>query len=163
MRLPVISEYASAESLSSLLVNHLTSRDVSDVMINGEFYLAKGEVMTMAEEEIVAGFRATHAMFFGSDAKKPPQPPRLEVDVAVPPPTLKILPFTNVGRASRPPNEGFESGFRIAEKPRTVIERKPDTINAQPPAVATPPKDAPRTKQNPSKESWLTFGEDEDF
>jgi len=66
MRLPVISEYTSAESLSSLLVNHLTSRDVSDVMINGEFYLAKGEVMTMAEEEIVAGFRATHAMSSGA-------------------------------------------------------------------------------------------------
>jgi hypothetical protein len=163
MRLPVISEYVNAELLSSLLINHLTSREVSDVMINGEFYIAKGEVMTMAEEEIVAGFRATHAKFFGNDAKSTLQPPRSEFDVAVTRPAPKILPFTNVGRASQLPDEGFESGFRVAERPPTVIRIETDKINVKPPAIATLPKDAARSKQEPSNEAWLTFGEDEDF
>lgn len=163
MRLPVISEYASVEFLCSLLINHLTSRDISDVMINGEFYLAQGEVMTMAEEEIVAGFRATHEKFFGNDAKKAQMPSRLEFVAAVTRSAPKILPFTNIGRSSQLPDEGFESGFRVTETPPTVIEMKPDKINTQPPAMVTPPKDAPRTKQDQSKEAWLTFGEDEDF
>jgi hypothetical protein len=163
MRLPVISAYANAELLSSLLINHLTSREVSDVMINGEFYIAKGEVMTMAEEEIVAGFRATHTKFFGNDAKKTLLLPLSEFDVAIPRSAPKILPFTNVGRSSQLPEEGFELGFRVAEEPPTVIEMKPDKINTQPPAMVPPPKNATRTKQDQSKEPWLTFGEDEDF
>jgi hypothetical protein len=40
---------------------------------------------------------------------------------------------------------------------------EPDKINIQPPAIASFPKDAARTKQDQSKEAWLTFGEDEDF
>jgi len=163
MRLPVFAKNASAEFLSSLLINYLTSRDILDVMINGEFYIAKGEVMTMAEEEIVAGFQTTHAKFFGNDAKSTLQPLRSEFDVAVTRPAPKILPFTNVGRASQLPDEGFESGFRVAEKPPTVIKMEPDKISIQPLAIATSPKDAARGKPDPPKEPRLTFGEDEDF
>lgn len=163
MWLPVVSQYADAELLSSLLVNHLTSRDISDVMINGEFYIARGEVMTMAEEEIVEGFRATHSKFFPNDANETLLPPLTEFDAASARPVPKILPFVNIGRMSQLPEEGFESGFRVAKKPPTVIEMKPDNVSTPPPALAAPQKDAPRTKQESSKETWMTFGEDEDF
>lgn len=163
IRLPVVSEYANAESLSSLLVNHLTSRDVTDVMINGEFYVAKGQVMTMAEEEIVEGFRATHVRFFQGDARQNMLSTPLEFDPSIARSDLKILPFTTSNRGSQQPDEGFESGFRVAELPPSVIQMKPDNINTQPPITVIPPKDIPRAKQEPSKDVWLTFGEEEDF
>jgi hypothetical protein len=164
MRLPIIPEFAEAESLSSLLINHLTSRDVSEVMIDGEFYLAKREVMTMAEEEIIEGFRSTYSKFYQEDARKVSLPPISEREGAVPRPVPKILPFTPAGRTSQPPEEGFESGFRVVEKPPTLFEMKPTVINTSPPPTASSSQeDTPRPKQEPSKETWLTFGEEEEF
>lgn len=164
MLLPVMPEYVDAGLLSSLLVHHLSSRDVSDVMINGEFYIAKGEVMTMAEEEIVEGFRATSSKFFPRDVNGTMPASWSEFDVASARPVSKILPFVRAGRASQLPDEGFESGFRVAKKPSTVLDIRPDTINTPPAGAAILPTEAPaRTKQEPSKETWLTFGEDEDF
>lgn len=164
MRLPIIPEFAEAESLSSLLINHLTSRDVSEVMIDGEFYLAKREVMTMAEEEIIEGFRSTYSKFYQEDARKVSLPPISEREGAVPRPVPKILPFTPAGRTSQPPEEGFESGFRVVKKLPTLFEMKPTVINTSPPPTASSSQeDTPRPKQEPSKETWLTFGEEEEF
>ncbi len=162
MRVPAIPEYADAEFLSSLLINHLTSRDVSDVMIDGEFYVAQGEVMTMAEEEIVQGFRATYAKFYQDEASMALLPAPVQPDSSTPRHTPKILPFTSVGRTSQLPEEGFESGFRVAGKPPAVLDLKPANINMEPPPEAPQPKsEAPPSK--PHKGSWLTFGENEDF
>jgi cytosine/adenosine deaminase-related metal-dependent hydrolase len=165
MRLPVISEFADAESLASLLVNHLHTRDVTDVMIDGEFYVAQGHVMTMAEEEVVDGFRRTYAKYYEDEAKKIPPPPLPAIEE---PPTRakhKVLPFVAQGRAAQPLEEGFESGFQPVEKPPTVIEIRTNNINVEPP-TQTPPatiKESPRPRQEPSKEIWRTFGDDEEF
>ncbi len=162
LRLPVISDYTDAESLSSLLVNHLTSRDISDVMIDGEFYVAKGQVMTMAEEEIQEGFRSTFRKFYQGEAKKIPRPGSGNAETNAAGVAPKILSFAPVSRASQP-DEGFESGFQVDEKSPSVFEMKPTNINLQPPTGTPPSQNTPRRKQDPPKESWLTFGEDEDF
>ncbi|MBM2845071.1 MAG: Amidohydro-rel protein [Bacteroidetes bacterium] len=164
MRLPVIPEFADTESLSSLLINHITSRDVSEVMIDGEFYLTNGEVMTMAEEEIVQGFRSTYSKFYGDDANKIIPSRTSELAGADQRPAPKILPFTHAGRASQPPEEGFESGFHVTEEPAPLFEVKSRIMSTQSSPKEEPPKeDTPLPKREQSKETWLTFGEDEEF
>ena len=159
LRLPPLPEDTNAETLSSLLVNHLTNRDVSDVMINGEFYVAKGEVMTMAEEEILEGYRAASSKLFDSGGRAGPPASASGVKSPLPGPAPKVLPFSRDGRLSLRKGEGFESGFRVAEPPVAVTGIKPDkTAVKQDPPGAT----VFGQSNNNGKESWRTFGE-EDF
>lgn len=159
LRLPVITEYADAEVLAALLVNHLTSRDISDVMIDGEFYVGRGQVMTMAEEEILEGFRGAHAKFFNDEARKTALPGSVSRDSSRQAP--KILSFAPTSRTSQP-EEGFESGFEADERSPSVLEMKSTNINLQPP-TRPPSRQTGPEQQEPPKKSWLTFGEDEDF
>ena len=159
MRLPIIAEHADAEALASLLVNHLSSHEISDVMIDGEFYVARGQVMTMAEEEILEGFRSAHAKYYGDEAPKAPLPAKSRDEPSRQ--TPKILAFAPAARTSEP-EEGFESGFEADEKSPSVLEMKSSNINLQPPAKPPSRKTAPEP-QDPPKKSWLTFGDDEDF
>jgi cytosine/adenosine deaminase-related metal-dependent hydrolase len=168
MRLPVVSEYADAESLAALLVNHLTNRDVTDVMIDGEFYVAKGQVMTMAEDEVVEGFRTTYAKFFHDEAKKMSLPSIPVASEGLSKSASKILPFTPSSRSSNPPDEGFESGFEAGDELPTIVDIQTEPNEPEPHAEA-PQVDPPRQderaspKRDQSKGTWLTFGEDEDF
>lgn len=162
LRLPVISADADAEALASLLVNHLTGRDISEVMIDGEFYVARGQVMTMAEEEILEGFRGTYAKFYQDRLKNIPPPGTDTGETLAPRQAPKILSFTPVGRTSQS-EEGFESGFEADDKPPSIIEMKPTNINLQHPTGPSSKQTTPDRKQEPPKESWLTFGDDEDF
>lgn len=159
LRLPPIPEDANAETLSSLLVNHMTNRDVSDVMINGEFYVARGEVMTMAEEEILEGYRAASSQLFDSTAKAGPPASASGVKSPLPGPAPKVLPFSRDGRLSLHKGEGFESGFRVAEPPMPVTGIKSDktAVKQDPPAATVSGQ-----PDNNGKGRWRTFGE-EDF
>jgi 5-methylthioadenosine/S-adenosylhomocysteine deaminase len=159
LRLPVIPEFADAETLASLLVNHLSSRDISDVMIDGEFYVARGQVMTMAEEEILESFRSAYAKYYNGETRKTPMPGSVGGESSRQ--AARILSFAPSGRTSQP-EEGFESGFEADEKSSSVLEMKSSNINLQPPA-SPPSKETPPQQQPPQKKSWLTFGEDENF
>gem|GEM_PF-1209167 len=163
VRLPVISGNANSEMLASLLLHDLSIRDVSDVMINGEFYVAKGEVMTMAEDEIAERFRSTHNKLFREEAQKIPRPTLLASDTTAARTLPKILPFTHTARTLQPLEEGFESGFRPVEKPRVIAEMESGHTQPNPPPAAPVAEEIHRAQQEPSKGTWLTFGEDEDF
>ncbi|HWP82163.1 MAG TPA: amidohydrolase family protein [Bacteroidota bacterium] len=52
LRLASLLANDRAEQFIADLVQHATSRDVSDVMINGEFFLRKGQVMTYSEDDL---------------------------------------------------------------------------------------------------------------
>ena len=154
LRVPRAAETAGAEDLASLLLNHLTNRDVSDVMINGDFYVAKGQVMTMAEEEILDLFGSAVARLSrGADSPAP------QADFSGPPP--KILPFTSGSRNAQAPGEGFELGFHVAEPPPAgkADQEKPQ---AHVSPIAGAKEEANRPPGEKPKEVWRTFGE-EDF
>ena len=161
LRLPLVSEASNAETLSSLLLNHLTNRDVSDVMINGEFYIAQGKVMTMAEEEILEGYRATSLKFSKAVGKALSPAPFSGPGVASSVSAPRILPFTRRDRTSQHRGEGFELGFRAEEPSLTAIDLKTDETNKQTPS-ATVPGSLDQSEKRQSKEVWRTFGE-EDF
>ena len=162
MRLPIVPENATAEFLSTLLIDYLTNRDVSDVMIDGEFYVAKGQVMTMAEEEILGNFRTTHAKFYQDSVTISPSTVSAAFTTSMRPDT-KILPFTSNGRTSRQLDEGFESGFRSGEKSTPAFGPKEKIVRPQSPAPPISDAESSPGKEDPQNANWLTFGEDEDF
>lgn len=162
MRLPALSGDMDADQLSILLVDHLSCRDVSDVMVNGEFYLTNGTVMMMDEQEIVGDFRMTHKKFFGEENEQ--QARMANSEPLSGRGAFKILPFSSAGRTAQPPPEGFESGFE-ATKVSNVSPGSKGTKRSQQRAqdASIPPADTIQRSPEPPKENWLTFGEDETF
>jgi hypothetical protein len=133
-------------------------------MIDGEFYVTRGQVMTMAEEEIMECFRSTHAKFFeNGSAVRPVSVPSAEGDTlqtAGP----KILPFAAAGRSSYNSEEGFETGFAVKENSSgSSISPTTTATTTESLTGTSPKKDGPHSKTDPSSKTWLTFGEDEDF
>ena len=162
LRVPSVPEDSNSEALSLLLLDHLTNRDISDVMINGEFYIAQGEVMTMSEEELVEAYQKTASKFSNAGGKTPS--PALPQESRMPSPgsTPRILPFTSGGRASEHRAEGFELGFRAGESPASTIGHPVDGTDRQVSAATTVSQTAGRTGKEQAKGVWRTFGE-EDF
>ncbi|MBM2845378.1 MAG: Amidohydrolase domain protein, partial [Bacteroidetes bacterium] len=162
IRVPFTAIRPTAEELAHLLVRSLTSRDISDVMIDGEFYVGRGEIMTMSEEDVVEGFRKTFDRFFPVSSRPLPSEPE---ELAAERPTGtrgKVLPFVPEQRVPAEGVEGFEEGFQIIQPPPGVFEIKNNSVNMQPPPAPPPPK-APGPKPELSKDVKRIFGEDEGF
>jgi 5-methylthioadenosine/S-adenosylhomocysteine deaminase len=159
MRLPVIGNDPGTEELAALLIHSLTTRDVADVMVDGEFYISNGTVMTLAEEEIVSRFRSTVRKLTGGEAVASQEPPSSDLDVTLPRVSPKILAFTQGARTGQSGEEGYESGFGVQ-----VDERNNGNENRQQtkPPVAPSPLRFPAPALAP-KNTWLTFGDDEEF
>jgi len=162
IRVPFTASRPTAEELALLLVRSLTSRDISDVMIDGEFYVGRGEIMTMSEEDVVEGFRKTFDRFFPVSSRPLPSEPE-ELAAERPAGTRgKVLPFVPEQRVPAEGVEGFEEGFQIIQPPPGVFEIKNNSVNMQPPPALPPPK-APGPKPELSKDVKRIFGEDEGF
>ena len=162
VRLPRTSLHPTADELADLLVRSLGSHDVSDVMINGEFYVARGQIMTMSEEDIVEGFRKTYEKFFPAPSRPMHSEPEFPVVERTPGVRAKLLPFVAERRSSAEEAEGFEEGFQVINKPPGVFEIKPSSVNMQAPPPP-PPKHALGPKPELSKDVKRVFGEDEEL
>jgi 5-methylthioadenosine/S-adenosylhomocysteine deaminase len=160
MRLPVIPDNPGTEELAELLVHHLSTRDVTEVMVDGEFYISNGTVMTLAEEEIVSRFRSTVEKITGGKERERPELPSSDLDATQPRIAPKILPFSQPGRRTEQVEEGYVTGFSAQESEhRHETEQK--TTEKPVPTIVSPlrvPK--PQVEQ---KTTWLTFGDDEEF
>ena len=106
--------------------------------------------------------------FFEEETRKATLPSLPATNASLSKSAPKILPFTPSGRSSNPPDEGFESGFQAEDVPPTIVDVQTEPVepepSAEPPQVDPKPRNegSPR-KQDQSKGTWLTFGEDEDF
>jgi hypothetical protein len=148
LRAPLPRDSAGAQELAGLLLDTLSSRDVSDVMIAGEFYVRKGQLLTMAEEDVSAGFRALRDRWFPA-VSPPPSPEELQ--------RVKVLP--PVGETLREPPAGFEQGLPPIE---------PETMPSPAPQPAPPPPPPARDVRSTalpelSKDVRRVFGDDEEL
>jgi len=64
IRLPPLSPYAAASELAAFLIGSLSTGDITDVMIDGEFYVAGGQILTVLDDDLIEGFRKTWERFF---------------------------------------------------------------------------------------------------
>lgn len=145
LRAPLPRDTAGAQELSDLLLEALSSRDISDVMVGGEFYVARGQTLTVTEEDVAAGFRAMRERWFPAAI---PSPSPEELQRAKPAP----LAVDAAGGSAA----GFEQGLPAIEQPTA----------AAPPSPPPPPRPARevRTTALPelSKDVRKVFGDDEE-
>ncbi len=145
VRAPLPRDAAGSQELAELLLDDLSARDISDVMIGGEFYVRKGQILTIAEEDICAGFRTLRDRWFPAAA---PPPSQEEIQ--------KCKPVSLPGETGREPAAGFEEGLPPEEPP------------AEPPSPRspTPPPPAREVRSTAlpelSKDVRRVFGDDEE-
>ncbi len=150
--IPPVHDRPSAQGLAALLLTSMNTSHVSDVMIDGEFYVSKGQIMTMSEEDILAGVRGLLERYFpqqrSSSGRSDMGPP------------LKIIPFVPDLRKSEQPVENFEQG---------ISPQAPETTDAPPPpaqpgtAPPAEPDNRPLSLPQLSKNVKRVFGEDDNI
>jgi hypothetical protein len=138
LRLQLVSAHVNQLTMLSNLIAQATNQMVSDVMINGEFFLRKRQVMTYAEEDLKKEYRellerfAAHLGFQRSEPEIAPIPED-------PQPAAPILPLTPLRPIVSEPaygdssNEPFDEGFRIVgtNGAPDAPPRKPDPEEKQ--------------------------------
>lgn len=117
-----------------------SSQAVSDVMINGDFFLRKGQIMTYAEEDLKREYREAMAGLL--EQMKTPATP-----------SAPIIPLRQEEPAGSAETEAgsFDEGFRIIGTTGSLPQRSDD---AGPREHERPPQELPKTVRK-------TFGEDE--
>ena len=150
LRTALPSESGNITGLLERIILDAGARHVSDVMINGEFFLRKGQVMTYAEEDLKREYReAISRISERTEAKQEEATPDAAVHTDTP-----ILPLHNP--ILPPPaaggDEHFEEGFRIVGKTGSL---QPSRRNEAERPRPNEPEDLPKPVRR-------VFG-DEDF
>ncbi|MBI4417503.1 MAG: amidohydrolase family protein [Ignavibacteriales bacterium] len=126
-----------------------SSGSVSDVMINGEFFLRKGQIMTYAEEDLKREYR--EAMKGLLDTVKS----GAQVGFAGGPgtPILRLRQESGIEDESRTGSESFDEGFRIIGTTGSLAQRSDDARPKEQQRDPSP-QELPKTVRR-------TFGEDD--
>ncbi len=165
LRLPPLSPYTAVGELATYLIRYLTTDDITDVMIDGEFYLVNGQCVTMLEDDLIEGFRRTWEKFF-------PEPPGTRAGGATilwstTEPTVqahpKILPFLSPERPAPAIPAGFEEGFPSERRPQPAEEAEESTPDSETPEMTSDGTEVPAIRPELPKDVKRVFGEDEDF
>jgi 5-methylthioadenosine/S-adenosylhomocysteine deaminase len=162
VRLPVHSPHATAQELAGFLIRYLGSGDITDVMIDGEFYVTNSQIVTMLEEDIVEGFRKTREKFFPEARGRLPATEDLTGDRALQA-RPKVIPFITQQRPAPAVTEGFEEGFQNREKTPKPVQEEEGAANLEPPVSPNSKADVTNKKPELPKDVKRVFGEDEDF
>jgi len=153
----VLGENPTADAMASFILNHLSVRDITDVMVDGKFCVSGGHVVTMPEENILAGYRKTVEKFslIGGAPPPVPGPPKLQSETHA-----KIIPFVPSDRVAENA-DGFEEGFKAVEKAEEEKEQPPRPV-AKPAPQPGRPQDRTVLKPELSKNVRKVFGDDDD-
>ncbi|MCU0452473.1 MAG: amidohydrolase family protein [Bacteroidetes bacterium] len=114
-------------TVAELLVERIGESDITDVMVNGEFYVREGTIMMYAEEDLASDLRRLLAFA------------PLEVQTGQAPPAVPVEPAG--AERGEEENAEFEEGFKIVKRPvanRTAGPILPLHPKA-PPAQELPP------------------------
>jgi 5-methylthioadenosine/S-adenosylhomocysteine deaminase len=158
LRLPTLTGSPSSKEISEFVVTTANAQMISEVMINGEFAYSGGQLATITEDDVLAGFRATLEKWYASV-------PPTEEAVKVPPVDAeeahqaKILPFVSREPLETPEEEGFEEGFTVIG-PRHGIPSAPQGT-PPPDRPVTPPAEETEHQPELPKNVRREFGDDE--
>jgi len=154
VRVPWPLDDTQPDRLADIIVSHLTSRDISEVMIDGKFLVEAGKVVSSPEEESVAAMRKLRQEL---------QSPHLAVEerrganAAHKQPPADALPFAELEDNA----EGFEEGFSPPVTPAAPLPETPsEKTNPVPDKIKREVR--PGAPPELSKDVRRVFGEDED-
>ncbi|MFN0159566.1 MAG: amidohydrolase family protein [Bacteroidota bacterium] len=155
VRIPPVDAHATTTDLAELLLDDISSRNISDVMIDGEFYLSNHHLMTIDEEELIEDRRVLHSKFFPSSKMRAS---RIEEDTTRP----RIIPFVLELKKPGIPLEGFEEGFSVLNTAPPPQSRSSEPEQREPMPRRVPESSASGKPQLP-KDVKKVFGEDDEF
>ncbi len=154
LRMPEVSPTSSVEEISDILLTSFSSKDISDVMIDGEFYLRDHRIMTLEEQDVKAGMREMNERYF-------PQPKTRPIHAEAERQQAKMILFWPEPRKGAEVKEGFEHGFAPPDKKAgqgvSPASAREESRQKQSPGGTRPPA------TEPPKEIKKVFGEDDLF
>lgn len=155
LRLQHLFQYGNVHGVLENLLSTASSSDVTDVMINGEFFLRQGHVMTYAEEDLKREFRQAVETIMSKTGQQPKEP---EEDLTPPQATILTLAVDAVQPPAAVPegkmtqlDESVEEGFRIIKRGDTGAKKQPEPA----------PKPAAPQKTELPKDVRKVFGDDD--
>jgi 5-methylthioadenosine/S-adenosylhomocysteine deaminase len=158
LRLPPLTGTPSPREIAEYVVTAANAQQISEVMINGEFAYGGGQLTTITEDDVLAGFRATLGKWYAATPpmEEPPATPPAEGEGVH---QAKILPFVAREPLEAPDEEGFEEGFTVIG-PRPGVPRIPQTgpPREQP---SVPNADGEERQPELPKDVRREFGDDE--
>ncbi len=160
LRQPFLTPHPGARELAAFLVSHLSSRDITDVMINGQFAVSDGQIMTMTEEDVLSGFRKTLERWYPGHAGPAEGGAKETLLRPERSPQVKIIPFVvREYPVLSTETEGFEEGFSVIDAP----DQTPLPPEAPPaPLPASAARQPESVKPELRKEVRKVFGEDDE-
>lgn len=153
LRLPLLGKQSAPEEVARCVIDALTTGDISDVMIAGEFAVRDRTLTLVSEPELIAEWRGLCSRFLPrQSAPQSPMQPSGE--------PVNIIPFTQDLRTPQEEvTEGFESGF--PPSPPSIVVTTPE-------APPHPFANRQKVQREPvkielPKDTRKVFGEDEEF
>ncbi len=107
IRLPIVHANATADDWSRLLIEHLSTSDITDVIINGELKYENRKFVSLDDQKIAGELGTLHESFLPSISIPQKSQPN-------------VLPF--VSERTPEHTEGFEQGFPAIAKSATILE-----------------------------------------
>ena len=157
LHVDLLDDDPTQDAMASFLLNHLSIQDITEVMVDGTLRVSGGHVLTLPEEDVVAGYKKTVEKFSLIGAVPSPAP---EVPKHQPEMQARIIPFVPGDRVAHEVN-GFEEGFSAVEKPAEPKEPPAPASKPVPPPEGRP-QDRDVLKPELSKNVRKVFGEDDD-
>jgi 5-methylthioadenosine/S-adenosylhomocysteine deaminase len=159
LRLPMLTGSPSSREIAEFVVTTANAQMISEVMINGEFACNGGQLATITEDDVLAGYRATLGKWY-VPTQPAEQPVRVSPVDGEEMHQAKILPFVSREPLEAPEEEGFEEGFTVIG-PRQGVPRAPQSAPPPSRSVTPPPEGTERQPELP-KNVRREFGDDEE-
>jgi 5-methylthioadenosine/S-adenosylhomocysteine deaminase len=159
LRLPLLAATPSPREIADYVVTTANAQQISEVMINGEFAYGGGQLTTITEDDVLAGFRATLGKWYAvtPPAEEPAPTPAADGGGAH---QARILPFVAREPLEAPEEEGFEEGFTVLG-PRPGIPKIPQT-SPQREQPAAPEAGGEEKQPELPRDVRRDFGDDEE-
>jgi hypothetical protein len=160
LRLPPLPVAPEPRELAEYLTMYLTSRDITDVMIDGQLAVSGGSLATVTEEDLLGGFRGTLHKWYVSSPETEEKPVHPAAASAQPFSQAPVIPLVQPAEENLPEAEGFEEGFTVIG-PRRGIPRREQTPKTDRPLPQKAPEEADRPPELP-RDVRRTFGDDDE-
>jgi hypothetical protein len=141
----------SAEEWSRLLVEHLSTGDIADVMVGGGFRVRNREMTESGEDIVSEEFRILLGKYFVTSSAPAKQATQ-----------SNVLPFLAERSTAENQDENFETGFSSSASQAKILDIADTPELTQPPGSTAKPKREPLKPELP-KDTRRVFGDDEEF
>ncbi len=156
IRLPVLHPASPGEDWARLLVEHLTTADITDAMLDGVWKMHEGKFDGSPAKQSAEEYRTLHAKFFPPTSLSRTQQAQEHKE-----PQPNVFPFMSERTSTHQEAGGFETGVSPETKSTPILDITDRPADSAVPDHPKPPREP--LKPELPKNTRRVFGEDEDF